>query len=100
MAQLVVIDDGLIMSLMNDNEFSAKIPCLLNKKEIFRAAAGGCGACARKREDRQRREMASIKMCLAGMSTDKKAELKARLDAEQARILYVDAGGKVVQVTF
>lgn len=100
MAQLVVVDDGLILSLLNDNEFSAKIPCLLNKKEIFRAAAGGCGSCARKRQDRQKREMATIKMCLAGMSVEKKAELKTKLNADQVRILYIDASGKVVQLTF
>lgn len=100
MAQLVVIDDGLILTLLNDTAFSAQIPCLYNKKEIFRAAAGGCGACARKRQERQRREMATIKMCLAGMGADKKTELKKRLDADQARIMYVDASGKVVQVTF
>ena len=100
MAQLVVVDDGLIMSLLQDNEFAAQIPCLYNKKEIFRAAAGGCGACARKKHDRQRREMATIKMCLAGMSADKKEVLKKKLNAEQVRIMYVNGGGQVVQLTF
>ena len=100
MAQLVVIDDGLILSLLNDNEFVAKIPCLYNKKEIFRTAAGGCGTCARKREERQRKEMATIKMCIAGMSSDKKNELKKKLNAEQLRIVYVNGGGQVVQLNF
>ncbi|NDD52288.1 hypothetical protein EBZ39_00150 [bacterium] len=100
MAQLAVVDDGLILSLMNDTEFAASIPCLYNKREIFRSAAGGCGACARKRQDRQRKEMATIKMCLAGMSTEKKNALKKKLNAEQVRIMYVNAAGQVVQLTF
>lgn len=101
MAQLVVIDDGLILSLLTDDAFAASIPCLYNKKEIFRTGANtGCGACARKRQDRQRKEMATIKMCLAGMSADKKESLKKKLNAEQARIMYANAGGQVVQVTF
>ena len=100
MTQLVVVDDSLLLSLMQDNVFAAKIPCLYNKKEIFRSAAGGCGSCAQKRQARQKHEMAAIKMCLAGMSPEKKAEFKQRLNAEQARIVYVDAAGKIVQMTF
>jgi len=100
MAQPVVIDDGIILSLLQDDVFAAKIPCLYNKKEIFKTSVGGCGSCARKKQDRQRKEMATIKMCLAGMSAEKKAELKKKLNAEQARILYVDAAGRVVQLNF
>lgn len=100
MAQLVVVDDGLILSLLNDDTFAAKIPCLYNKKEIFRGGNTGCGPCAKKKQDRQRKEMSTIKMCLAGMSPDKKDELKKRLNAEQVRIMYVNAGGQVVQLTF
>lgn len=98
--QLVVVDDGLILSLLQDNEFATQIPCLYNKKEIFRTSSGGCGACARKKQERQRKEMATIKMCLAGMSAEKKEALKKKLNAEQIRIMYVNAGGQVVQLTF
>jgi hypothetical protein len=100
MAQLVVIDDGLILSLLNDTAFAAQIPCLYNKKEIFRTGAGGCGACARKRQERQRKEMATIKMCLAGMGADKKEALKQKLNAEQIRVMYVNSAGQVVQHNF
>lgn len=100
MAQLVVVDDGLILSLLQDNAFTATIPCLYNKREIFRTTSGGCGPCARKKQDRQRKEMATIKMCLAGMGADKKEALKKKLNAEQIRIMYVNAGGQVVQHNF
>jgi hypothetical protein len=99
MTQLVVIDDSTILSLMQDNSLSAQIPCLYNKKDIFKTGTG-CGACARKKQARQRSEMSKIKMCLAGLSVEKKNLLRQKLNAEQVRIFYVDAGGKTVQLTF
>jgi hypothetical protein len=99
MTQLVVIDDSTILSLMQDNSLAAQIPCLYNKKDIFRAGTG-CGACARKKQAKQRSEMSKIKMCLAGLSVEKKNLLRQKLNAEQVRIFYVDAGGKTVQLTF
>lgn len=100
MRPLVVIDDGIIFSLLNDAAFAASIPCLQNKKEIFATSLSSCGSCARKRQERQKKEMTTIKACLAGMSTEKKNELKKRLNAQQARILYVNNANQVVQLTF
>jgi len=99
MAALVVIEDNTIMAMVNDHKFSA-IPCLAHKRDVFKAGVGGCGSCAQKRQTRQRDEMARIKACLAGMSAPKKTELKALLGAEQARVVYVNVSGKVVQLTF
>ena len=44
--------------------------------------------------------MAQIKSCLAGMSSEKKTQLKSLLDAKKVRVIYVNAGGQVVQLTF
>ena len=99
MPALVVIEDSAIMAMVNDHKFST-IPCLANRRDTFKAGVGGCGSCAQKRQTRQRDEMARIKTCLAGMSAPKKAELKALLGAEQARVVYVNLSGKVVQLTF
>lgn len=100
MRPLVVLDDSLIMSLINDAEFSAQVPCLYNKREVFRAGPGGCGACARKRQEKYRKEMATIKMCLAGLSPEKKTLVRQKLDAQQVRIMYVNGAGQTVQLTF
>jgi hypothetical protein len=100
MRPLVVLDDSLIMSLVNDVEFSTQIPCLYNKREVFRPGAGGCSSCARKRQEKYRREMATIKTCLSGLSPDKKALIRQKLDAQQVRILYVNGAGQTVQLTF
>jgi hypothetical protein len=99
MTELVVIEDSTIFSMLHDAKF-ADIPCFVNKRDIFTTARSGCGACARKRQDHQRGEMAKIKACLAGMSSQKKTEFKQLIDAEKVRIVYVNASNQVVQLTF
>lgn len=100
MRQLVVIDDGLIFTMLNDNAFASTIPCFFNKREIFNQPLSSCGSCAQKTQDRRRKEMATIKMCLAALSPEKKQELRTLLDAEQVRVVYVNNAGQVVQLTF
>ncbi|NCV20550.1 MAG: hypothetical protein EBV45_01155 [Chloroflexi bacterium] len=101
MDKLVVIDDSLVMQLLHNGAAVAQFPCLLNKLEVFKTAAvSSCGACAQKRHDRQRTEMARLKTCLAGMSAEKKAQLKQLLNAERVRIVYTNLAGQVVQLTF
>jgi hypothetical protein len=99
MSALVVIEDSTIFSMLHDAKF-ADIPCFVNKKDIFNTSRAGCGSCARKRQEKQRSDMANIKSCLAGMSSQKKAEFKQLLDAEKVRIVYVNASNQVVQLTF
>lgn len=99
MAEFVVIDDSTILSMLHDAKF-ADIPCLANKRDIFNTVRGGCGTCARKRQERQRSEMAKIKACLANMSSQKKTEFKQLIGAEKVRIVYANANNQVVQLTF
>jgi hypothetical protein len=99
MTELVVIEDSTIFSMLHDAKF-ADIPCFVNKRDIFNTSRASCGSCARKRHDHQRSEMAKIKSCLAGMSSQKKAEFKKLVDTEKVRIVYVNASNQVVQLTF
>ena len=101
MAELVVIEDSTIFSMLHDAKF-ADIPCFVNKRDIFiqSRANSGCGSCANKRQENQRSTMAKIKACLAGMSSQKKTEFKQLIDAEKVRIVYVNASNQVVQLTF
>lgn len=100
MANLVTIDDGTILTMLRDTRYAQAIPCLFNKAEVFRPSNLHCNACARKRQERQRSEMAKIKSCLAALSVEKKNELKKLLNATKLRVTYVNAGGQVVQLTF
>lgn len=100
MRDLVVLEDSTIISLLNDPTYAESIPCFYNKRELFRTNNNGCGACAQKRQEKRRSAMAQIKSCLAGLSSEKKTQLKSLLDAKKIRVVYVNAGGQVVQLTF
>lgn len=100
MRSIVVIEDSTILTMLNDPAFNTTIPCFFGKKDIFRTQAGGCGGCMQKKQNRRREEMARIKACLAGMSTEKKAEFKSLCNAEKIRIVYYNNANKVVQLDF
>jgi hypothetical protein len=100
MQDLVVIEDGVILSLVSKPEFTQSIPCLANKAEMLKTSGGGCGSCAAKRRARAQQTMSGIKSCLAALSPQKKTELKQLLNAKQLRVVYTNASGKVVQLTF
>jgi|694.fasta_scaffold137971_2 hypothetical protein len=101
MRDLVVIEDSLIFSMLNDTAFTNTIPCLFGKKDIFLTnATGGCSSCSQKRQERRRAEIARIKACLAGLSTEKRAELKKLFNTQKIRIVYTTAGNQTAQVTF
>jgi hypothetical protein len=100
MTPLVTIEDSTILTMIADSRFADTIPCLMNKAELFKKQATGCGACARKRQQKQRDEMAKIKSCLGALSSDKKIELKQLLGAQKIRITFARPGGEVVQLTF
>ena len=100
MANMVTVEDSTIMMMLRDARYAQTIPCLFNKAELFREGNVHCGACARKRQERQRTEMAKIKSCLAALSADKKRELKQLLNADKIRVTYVNASGQIVQLTF
>ena len=100
MAQVVVVEDSTILSMLNNASLVEAIPCLANRKNVFTNSGGGCGSCARKRQQKQREELVKIKTCLAAMSPEKKTLLKQRLNAQQLKIVYVNSAGQTVQMTF
>lgn len=100
MSKLVVIEDSTILSLVRNPAHSAAIPCFTNKAKILDFKKSACGTCAAKKKAQQRQTMAGIKSCLAALSSAKKVELKKILEADQVRVTYTNASGKVVQVTF
>lgn len=100
MTELAIIEDSTILTMIRDPRFTETVPCLYNKAGLFQSTGGGCGSCARKRQAKQRAELARIKTCLASMSAEKKIALKQLLNAKKVRISYVNASGNVVQHTF
>jgi hypothetical protein len=99
MERLVTLDDGMIVQLAYDSQLSAQIPCLTNKRDLFRVG-GACGACAKRKQGKQLEELVKIKRCLAAMSDDHKHALKKYLKADKVRLFYANVEKKVVQLTF
>jgi hypothetical protein len=97
---MAVLEDSTILTMLQNKAFTDAIPCLFNKYEIFRPGGAGCSTCARKRQEKQRTEMAKIKSCLAALAPDKKTKLKQLLNTKKVRIVYVNPTGQVVQLTF
>lgn len=101
MSSVAVIEDGTIFRMVSDRTLTADIPCLAGKAEVFRVqSAGGCSPCAQKRATKKRAELNKIKTCLAGLSPEKRNILKLWLGVDNARVLYVNNAGQVVQVNF
>jgi len=101
MPRLVIIEDGTILRMINDAQLSASIPCLYGKRNAFKTTGGGgCGSCARKRASTQRIALNQIKTCLGGLSLEKRQLLKNWLGAEDARVVYTNNAGQVVQINF
>ena len=100
MNALAVLEDSTILSLLNNKEIVAAIPCFANKSSIFSQSGGGCGACARKRQQRQRTELLKIKTCLAALSPEKQEVLKKKLNAKKIRVVYVNSAGQTTQTDF
>ena len=100
MVDMVTIEDSTVLTMLQDARFTSEIPCLFNKLEVFRNGPGSCGACARKRQQKQRTEMAAIKACLAALAPDKKQALKNLLGAKKVRVVFAQPSGEVVQLTF
>lgn len=100
MQELVVIEDSTIASMVRDERFVSAIPCLVNQAQAIMPAKTGCGSCARKRAEQQRAALARIKTCLAGLSVEKKNELKQLLNAKNIRVVFTTATGQVSTLTF
>lgn len=100
MRSLVTIEDSTIFSMLNDPAFNTTIPCLFGKQGVFKSPTGGCGSCQKKKQENRRQELSRIKACLAGLGDDKRRLLKQLFDAEKIRIVYGNAAGQVVRITF
>lgn len=96
----VVIEDSVIVSMLGDTQFTDEIPCLQNQASLLKPASGGCGACARRRQEAQKQALASIKTCLAGLAAEKKAKLKELLDTQQITLVFTSNTGQVSSIVF
>lgn len=97
--KLVIIQDGSLNAMARDGRYQSAFPFLRQLLSIQRAR-GGCGACGGSSNTARISAFQAAKQELAGQSPAKKAELKRLLNAEQVRIVYRNAAGKLISLTF
>lgn len=97
--KLIVIESGLIAAMARDARFLKEFQFL---GSIAKAVPKkrGCGTCGRAAGETAAL-YASAKRMIGGMDSDKKRKLKDMLNAEKARVTYVNPSTKkVTELTF
>ncbi len=103
-SKLVVIDDGMVINILNDPKVSSQIQAVKiavdnAKARVGSIRKGGCRPCQAKARNIAVNLM-SVKKAIAQLSEADKEKLKNIMNAEQARIVYTNDSGKIIQLTF
>lgn len=100
MRDMVIVEDSTILSMVNNEKFTAEFPCLQNQAAALAPSSTGCGACARRRQEAQKRALATIKTCLGGLDSAGQQKLKELLDTKQVKLVFISETGQVSSITF
>jgi hypothetical protein len=103
-SKLVIIDDGMVINILNDPKVSGQIQAVKIAVDNARAKVGnvrkgGCRPCQAKARNIAVNLM-SVKKAIAQLSDADKTKLKNIMNTEQARIVYTNDSGKIIQLTF
>jgi hypothetical protein len=100
--QLLVLDDNMLRGMLQDQRFTAAIPCLASAKAgLSQLPRGGCARC--KKRDAQRKAagiIVQVRNCIATLPVSQRNALKQLTNARQIRVLRQNAQGAQVRVTF
>ena len=104
--KLLVLDDSMVMSIMNNNKIVSQIHAIKVAVDRARAAPGaggmkkgGCTPCQAKARNVAINLML-VKKTIAQLPDESKKKLKELLNAKQVRIVYRNDAGKIIQLTF
>lgn len=104
--KLLVLDDSMVMSIMNDNKIISQIHAIKVAVDRARTAPGpggvkrgGCTPCQAKARNVAINLML-VKKTIAQLPDESKKKLKQLLNAKQVRIVYRNDSNKIVQLTF
>ena len=98
--KLLYIDDNVLTSLGNNNVFLRDFPFLRLVRSANKGKSG-CGGCGSGASNKKRAEVyQAVKRNISQLSAGKKNRLKELLKTKQIRVVYRNAGGKTIQLTF
>lgn len=95
--KLAVIEEGVLVSMANNQAFLTEFPFL--KALANYGVAASCNTCNNTANTQKATAFTSAKTVIANMGEDKKRKMKELLNAEKVRLMY-KVGSKVVQHTF
>lgn len=99
MANLLVVEDATIRSMLADPRVTELLPCLQQtKKTLAKIAAPGCAMCHRKKSQESLAAMVAAKSCIAGLRGEQLNSLKKLLRVKRLRVV-VSRGNRRVQHT-
>lgn len=98
---MVVLEDSTLTAMSLDTVMVKEFPFLTTLGKAVRKGPGKkrCGSCNRASNERDSL-LGQIKLTIAGLSGEKKRQLKELLNTKSARVTYKNASGKVIQLTF
>lgn len=103
-ANLLVLDDGMLRSMMEDPRYLTAFPCISTGKrqlDTQTASAKDCGRCGKPTKAEVRANViTSIYNCITGMSLAQRNEFKRLVNARQIRILRPARNGGTTRITF
>lgn len=102
---LLVIDDRMLKSMMEDPRYLAAFPCLATGRRQLDTnvarAPKDCGRCGKKTKADVRADVIlSVRSCITGMSLQQRNEFKRLANAKQVRVLRTNPKGGTVRITF
>ena len=100
MQDLVVIDDNILRSMINDQRYLASFPCLQGGKKAFTTLPQRCNRCAKKQRKARNEALEQLRGCIANLDGVSRTTLKKMLKTKKVRIVYKRGGGKRIQLTF
>jgi hypothetical protein len=98
--KLVIIEEGLILSMATSAQFLAEFPFLRSAASLATNLAGQpCNSCGGKANTGRSEVLTKLKQTLAGMPDTQRRKLKELLNAAQVRVTFKQ-GNKIIQHTF
>lgn len=89
--KLVVVEDSLILSMAQNQQFVSEFPFLQGLAAAATRRAGGCGRCGAANKERGQ-VLNAAKAAVAAMSGEKKKRMLKLLNAEKMRVIYTEGG--------
>jgi len=93
---VVHLEEGILVSMAVNEKFRQAFPFL----QTINAARSTQKTCCGRKTAQNWQELDQVKQQIAGLDSERKRQLKQLLNAEEVRLVYRDASGRTIQLSF